>query len=193
MACRSVLSYTYVSVARTTKRLMTSSSSSKTLRMPFLSTTSLLSSSSSSSSLSPWSLSLSSPSLSLSPSPPLPLWARTIHRRFLSSQPSTSSSSSQTYTVAKICKKGSISIEHLSLSEILNGSSMHVRDLFSLALTSTDEHQNSTNGCKGRDDGTKRRKKMRPPAAILPRRGEIIVSLTLYLLLNLTVGLLLYS
>jgi len=47
---------------------------------------------------------------------------------------------------------------------------MHVRDLFSLALTSKKEHEKAIN------NGKKKPKKIRPPAAILPRRGEIIMS-----------------
>lgn len=50
---------------------------------------------------------------------------------------------------------------------------MHVRDLFSLALTSNEEHYKNRSSS---EDGKKKPKKMRPPPAILPRRGEIIVS-----------------
>jgi len=51
---------------------------------------------------------------------------------------------------------------------------MHVRDLFSLALTSKNEHEKAS---RSLDDGKKKKpKKIRPPAAILPRRGEIIMS-----------------
>lgn len=74
-------------------------------------------------------------------------------RRDASSQP--------TYRVAQVLSNGKLSIKSLQISEILRDSTMHVRDLFSLALTT----------------GQERKKKFkRPPAAILPRGNEVIVS-----------------
>jgi len=67
-------------------------------------------------------------------------------------------------------------MEHLTLSEIVKGSSMHVRDLFSLALTSNDEHARKVAAANANQYGGRRRKRMRPPTVILPRRGEIIMS-----------------
>ena len=43
----------------------------------------------------------------------------------------------KTYSVAKVQADGSLSLESLKLPDILRNSSLHARDLFSLALTSS--------------------------------------------------------
>ena len=84
----------------------------------------------------------------------------------------------KTFTVAKIQDNGSLTIESLKLPEILRKSTLHVRDLFSLALTSSHEL---------REDENRRKMRRRPqyhgssaagrtPAAILPRGDEIVLS-----------------
>ena len=84
----------------------------------------------------------------------------------------------KTFTVAKIQDNGSLTIESLKLPEILRKSTLHARDLFSLALTSSHELQ---------EDENRRKMRRRPqyhgssaagrtPAAILPRGDEIVLS-----------------
>ncbi len=82
------------------------------------------------------------------------------------------------YSVTKICEKGKVSHTILSISELLKSSSMHARDLFSLALTSRQEYEQRRR--KHDESESKRRSKLRRNkrslAAILPRDNEIIVS-----------------
>lgn len=83
------------------------------------------------------------------------------------------------YKVAKITDKGNVSFTTLSITEILKR--VHARDLFSLALTSSQEHESKKKS--GRITGSTRsivgnntRRNKRSPTAILPRHGDIIVS-----------------
>jgi hypothetical protein len=93
-----------------------------------------------------------------------------------SSLPSSSSSSSPPlYKVAKISKDGQVKYKSLSISEILSGSSMYARDLFSLNLTST-QYFDHMNKDEERLSRSKALRSVRPSAAILPREEDIIVS-----------------
>ena len=83
------------------------------------------------------------------------------------------------YKVAKITEKGNVSFTNLSITEILKR--VHARDLFSLALTSSQEYQSKRSS--GRITGSTRstignntRRNKRSPTAILPRQFDIIVS-----------------
>ena len=81
----------------------------------------------------------------------------------------SSPSNRPVYTVARLTRGGTVEIKSLTMSDILRDSSMHARDLISLALTSNQDrvHANSTG---------KMIKKTRPPAAILPRDKDIVAS-----------------
>jgi len=88
--------------------------------------------------------------------------------------PTIPTTHSPLYTIVKITKEGKVHYESLSIGEILRGSSMHARDLFSLALTSHYETIHINNNEKGHNRTSQ--KERRPPAAIMPRSGEIIIS-----------------
>lgn len=78
----------------------------------------------------------------------------------------------KTYSVANISANGSLSMTSLALTEILRNSSLHARDLFSLALTSSHEMEDTTFYRKRRQRGAA----ARTPSAILPRGDEIVLS-----------------
>ena len=82
----------------------------------------------------------------------------------------SSPSNSPVYTVARLTRGGAVDIKSLTMSDILRDSSMHARDLISLALTSNQDrvHANSTG---------KMTKKTRPLAAILPRDKDIVTNI----------------
>jgi hypothetical protein len=96
---------------------------------------------------------------------------------------STFSSSALTpplYRVAKIGKDGNVTYTSETISDILRGSSMHVRDLFSLNLTPTssyDDDDSSSNASSTRTSSSRKKgdKLSRPSAAILPREDDIII------------------
>lgn len=90
------------------------------------------------------------------------------------------------YRIAKIGKDGNVTYTSETISDILRGSSMHVRDLFSLNLTPTptstsshydDDDDSSSNASSTRIYSTKKKgdRLSRPSAAILPREDDIIV------------------
>ncbi len=66
-----------------------------------------------------------------------------------------------------IDKKGETKFNSQTIGEILRGSSMHARDLFSLNLTSTEMSEKKMS----------RLRVVRPSSAILPRDDDILVSL----------------
>ncbi len=99
-----------------------------------------------------------------------------------------SDSTSPLYRIAKIGKDGNVKYTSVTISDILRGSSMHVRDLFSLNLTPTrtttssyhdDNDDSSSKASSTRISSTRKngeRLSSRPSAAILPREDDIIVS-----------------
>lgn len=97
-----------------------------------------------------------------------------------SSSPATNKSSLiPKYKVAKITEMGNVSFTEQSITDLLKR--VHARDLFSLALTSSQEHESKKSS--GRITGSTRstignntRRNKRSPTAILPRHGDIIVS-----------------
>lgn len=101
------------------------------------------------------------------------LFGITSNLNFYNKQPKTSlynfssssSSAAVTYEIAQIKKDGQMQYRSKTIEEILRGSSMHARDLFSLNLTSTQM------------SGKKASRLVRPSAAILPREDDILVSL----------------
>lgn len=81
----------------------------------------------------------------------------------------------KTYSVAKVQSDGSLSLESLKLSDILRNSSLHARDLFSLALTSS--HDVEEDNRRHRRRRTQQASSAgRTPAAILPRGDEVVLS-----------------
>ena len=101
-----------------------------------------------------------------------------------SSATSSSSTPSPLYRIAKIAKDGKVQYKIQTISEILKGSSMHVRDLFSLNLTST----NALPATTKRKNASRH---IRPAAAILPRENDIIISFgTIRALIGIDSGIL---
>lgn len=81
----------------------------------------------------------------------------------------------KTYSVAKVQSDGSLTLESLKLSDILRNSSLHARDLFSLALTSS--HDVEEDNRRHRRRRTQQASSAgRTPAAILPRGDEVVLS-----------------
>ena len=87
------------------------------------------------------------------------------------------------YKVHKIDDNGKSSEESspqlMSYSDILKDSSIHVRDLFSLALTAVEEGKDKKNSLTGRSSRISRYK---PTPVILPRGEKIVVSSTYFML-----------
>ena len=110
------------------------------------------------------------PALPLSLRPPL----SPIQRSRSTATPSARAAlGKKTYSVAKVRADGSLAIESLKLPEILRNSSLHARDLFSLALTSShDVEEDSRRRWRPRQVSSAGR----TPAAILPRGDEIVLS-----------------
>jgi len=73
-----------------------------------------------------------------------------------------------TYAAIEITPDGTVRAVRLTIPEILRKSTLHVRDLFSLALTQVEE------GDENKTDKEGRMYKMHTDA-ILPRENEIIV------------------
>ena len=81
----------------------------------------------------------------------------------------------KTYSVAKVQADGSLSLESLKLPDILRNSSLHARDLLTLALTSS--HDVEEDNRRHRRRRTQQASSAgRTPAAILPRGDEIVLS-----------------
>eukprot|EP00979_Chaetoceros_neogracilis_P012106 scaffold3111_cov263-Chaetoceros_neogracile.AAC.13 len=82
---------------------------------------------------------------------------------------SSSSSTKPQYKVAKITEDGNVDLTTLSINEILQRG-VHARDLFTLALSSSQEQQQSSN------NPFQSSRLKRSPSAILPRNNDIIIS-----------------
>lgn len=80
----------------------------------------------------------------------------------------------KTYSVAKVQADGLLSLESLRLPDILRNSSLHARDLFSLALTSSHDVEQSS--YRRRRTTQQASSAGRTPAAILPRGDEVVLS-----------------
>ena len=82
----------------------------------------------------------------------------------------------KTYSVAKVQADGSLSLESLKLPDILRNSSLHARDLFSLALTSSHDVEEDNRRHRRRRTTQQASSAGRTPAAILPRGDEVVLS-----------------
>mmetsp|Transcript_36645 Transcript_36645/g.80157 ORF Transcript_36645/g.80157 Transcript_36645/m.80157 type:complete len:576 (+) Transcript_36645:469-2196(+) len=95
-----------------------------------------------------------------------------VDRRYSSTYATARASAlEKTYSVANVSADGRLSVTTLALPDILRNSSLHARDLFSLALTSSHEVEDTLRKSR-RATGAA----ARTPAAILPRGDEIVLS-----------------